>query len=176
MEMFSEISEKIGSFIAEQHMFFVASAGREGHINLSPKGLDTFRVIDPNQVAYLDYVGSGNETAAHLLDDGRITIMFCAFDGPANIVRLFGRGEAIREGHADFDTLRDLLPKRDRLRQIMRIKVSEIQTSCGYGVPLMQFENHRETLDKWTSSRTDEEYAAYQLENNTTSLDGLPTR
>lgn len=176
MEMFSEITEKIGSFIAEQHMFFVATASREGHINLSPKGLDTFRVIDPHQVAYLDYVGSGNETAAHLLEDGRITILFCAFDGAANIVRLFGRGEAIREGHPDFETLRDQFAPRDRLRQIMRITISDAQTSCGYGVPLMQFENHRETLDKWTNSRTNEEYAAYQVENNTTSIDGLPTR
>jgi hypothetical protein len=110
------------------------------------------------------------------LDDGRITIMFCAFDGPANIARLFGRGEALRPGHPDFDALRAQFGPQERLRQIMRIKVSEAQTSCGYGVPLMTYDSDRQTLDKWTASQTDEEYADYQRKNNTISLDGLPSQ
>jgi len=176
MELFPEITAEIAKFIDAQQMFFVATAPKDGRVNLSPKGLDTFRVIDANTVAYLDYVGSGNETAAHLLDNGRITIMFCAFNGAANIARLFGLGEAIRPGHPDFDALRAKFGPQQRLRQIMRINVSEAQTSCGYGVPLMTYDRDRQTLDKWTASKTDEEYADYQRENNTVSLDGLPSQ
>jgi hypothetical protein len=178
MEVFPEITPKIADFIAAQHMFFVATAAPapDGHINLSPKGLDTFRVLDAHSVAYLDYVGSGNETAAHLLADGRITIMFCAFDGAANIARLFGRGEAIQPDHPDFAELRAQFGPQKRLRQIMRITVDEAQTSCGYGVPYMTYDRERTTLDKWTEGQTDAEYAAYQVKNNTLSKDGLPTK
>ena len=173
MEAFTEITDKIAQFIDDQQMFFVATAPRKGHINLSPKGLDTFRRIDAHTVAYLDYVGSGNETAAHLLADGRITIMFCAFGGPANIVRLYGKGEAIQPGNEEFERLKALFPDHKRLRQIMLIKVSRVQTSCGYGIPLMSYDKDRETLDKWTANQTDDEYAAYQQDKNLTSIDGL---
>ncbi|TDI62366.1 MAG: pyridoxamine 5'-phosphate oxidase family protein [Alphaproteobacteria bacterium] len=175
MDVFSEITDKIAQFIDGQQMFFVATAAGDGHINLSPKGLDTFRRIDAHTVAYLDYVGSGNETAAHLLADGRITIMFCGFDGPANIVRLYGTGEAIQPGDAEFAPLKALFPDNERLRQIMRIKVTRVQASCGYGVPLMTYDKDRETLVKWTARKSDEEYAAYQQDKNLTSIDGLPT-
>jgi hypothetical protein len=175
MEAFPEITDKIAAFIDAQHVFFVATAPSDGHINLSPKGLNTFRRIDANTVAYLDYVGSGNETAAHLLEDGRITVMFCAYDGPANTVRLYGTGQAIQPGDPDFDDLKALFPDHERLRQIMLIKVARVQTSCGYGVPLMTYNADRETLDKWTAGRSPDEYAAYQQDKNLTSIDGLPT-
>ena len=175
MEIYEEITEKISQFIAEQHVFFVATAAAETQINLSPKGLDTFRIIDRHTIAYLDYVGSGNETAAHLLADGRITVMFCAFQGAANIVRLYGTGEPVLPGDEGFDDLLALFPPQEKLRQIMRIRVDEAQTSCGYGVPLMTYDRDRETLVKWTAGKSDDEYADYQRQNNLTSKQGLPT-
>jgi hypothetical protein len=171
-----EIDERLRAFIAEQPVFFVATAGPKGRVNLSPKGLDgTFAVLAPRRVAFLNLTGSGNETAAHLRLDDRITLMFCAFSGPPNILRLYGRGRAIGVGQPGFDELAQSFANLPGQRQIVDIDVDEIITSCGYGVPLMDFAGQRETLVKWAENKGDEGIRAYWREKNALSFDGLPT-
>jgi len=171
-----EIDSELAAWIAAQPLFFNATAplAADGHINLSPRGLNTFRVLGPHEVAYLDLTGSGNESAAHLAENGRITLMFCAFAGPPRILRLYGRGEVLLPGTADFV---DLLPHfPDNLppaRQIVRVAVERVQTSCGYGVPLMAFSGQREELVRWAEKKGAEGLRAYQRENNRLSIDGL---
>ncbi|HVN27189.1 MAG TPA: pyridoxamine 5'-phosphate oxidase family protein [Candidatus Binataceae bacterium] len=175
-KFFDEITPEIKSFIENQKIFFVATAPREGHINLSPKGMDTFRVLDSHRAIYLDLTGSGNETAAHLLDNGRITIMFCSFDKAAMIVRLYGTGRAIHPGDPEWDNYLAKFPSEPGVRQIMEISVARTMNSCGYAVPRMSEEGieERETLRKyWEKDRADPE--KYQLKHNTHSIDGLPT-
>lgn len=174
-DFFPEITEKIKQFISEQAMFFVATAPNNGRINLSPKGLSTFRVLGPNLVGYLDLVGSGNETAAHLLDDGRITFMFCSFTRNALILRLYGRGRSARPGDAEFNQYISAFPKIRSARQIILADIDTAQTSCGYGVPEMELTSDRATLEKWADAKSDEELEVYKREKNTTSIDGLPT-
>lgn len=176
-KFYESISEKLQEFIAAQHMFFVASAplSAEGHVNLSPKGQDCFRVLSPNRVAYLDLTGSGNETSAHLHENRRLTIMFCAFDGPPNIVRLFGTGRVVLPGDAEWAELKALYPQIPGARQIVVSDVHKVQTSCGFAVPLMDFIAERDTLTKWAENRGEDGLQAYWCEKNTTSQDGLPT-
>jgi hypothetical protein len=170
------ISEELGEFIASQHVFFVATApsGDGGHVNLSPKGLDTFTVIDPTTVAYLDLTGSGVETIAHLRDNGRITIMFCAFDGKPLIVRLYGRGEVLPTGDPEADALLSLFGSYPGARSVIRVRLDRVSTSCGYGVPLLQYEGARDQLRKWAERRGADGLAEYRAEKNATSIDGLP--
>lgn len=163
--------------ITAQHMFFLASAplSNQGHVNLSPRGLDAIRVIDPNQVAILDLTGSGNETAAHLLENGRITVMMCAFEGEPDILRLFGEGEVILPGDEDWTELRGLFAEDvPGVRQIFRVLVTRVQTSCGYGVPLMDFVAPRTRLLDWATEKGNEAVVQYQQEKNSVSIDGLP--
>ena len=176
-KFFESISDKLQEFIAAQHIFFVASAplNAEGHVNLSPKGQDCFRVLSPNRVAYMDLTGSGNETSAHLHENGRLTIMFCAFEGPPNIVRLFGTGRVVLPGELEWDDLKALYPAIPGVRQIVVSDVHKVQTSCGFAVPFMDFVDERDTLTKWAENRGDDGLQAYWCEKNTTSLDGLPT-
>jgi predicted pyridoxine 5'-phosphate oxidase superfamily flavin-nucleotide-binding protein len=167
------------AFIEKQHVFFVATApsGSDGHVNLSPKGLDTFRVLDERTVAYLDFVGSGAETIAHLGDNGRIVLMFCAFDGPPNIVRLHGRGETIERPDARFGLLRMNFPASngvDAARAIIVVRVSRASHSCGYGVPLYAYEGERPQLEAWSERKGPDGIDRYQREKNAVSLDGLP--
>ncbi|WP_321397600.1 pyridoxamine 5'-phosphate oxidase family protein [Emcibacter sp.] len=169
------IEDKIVRFIAEQPMFFVATAPREGRISLSPKGMDSFRVLTPNQVAWMDFVGSGNETAAHLLDDGRITIMFNSFSSVPMILRLYGHGRSVKPGEADFDGLMSHFPARKGVRQIFVADIDSVQTSCGYGVPVMELKGERETLRDWCDRKSEQEIRDYQQEKNLKSIDGLPT-
>jgi len=173
---FDQVTPEIRSFIEGQKMFFVATAPREGHINLSPKGMDTFRVLDAHRAIYLDLTGSGNETAAHLLDNGRITIMFCSFEKSAMIVRLYGRGRVIHPRDPEWKNYLAQFPPTPGVRQIMEISVERAMNSCGYAVPRM-LENgleERETLRKyWLKDGADPE--AYQRKHNTRSIDGLPT-
>lgn len=176
-KFYESISEKLQEFIAAQHMFFVASAplSAEGHVNLSPKGQDCFRVLSPNRVAYLDLTGSGNETSAHLHENGRLTIMFCAFDGPPNVVRLFGTGHVVLPGDADWEELKALYPDIPGARQIITADIHKVQTSCGFAVPLMDFVADRDTLTKWAENRGEDGLHAYWCEKNVKSQDGLPT-
>ena len=157
-KLFDSITPQLEAWIKQQHLFFVASAplSADGHINCSPKGLDSFRIIDEHTVAYQDLYGSGVETIAHLNENKRIVIMFCAFDGPPKIVRLHGTGEAIFETHTDFESLRQQFPARRAIRSIIRITLGRISDSCGYGVPLMDYKSDRDVLDKWQAAKTDE--------------------
>jgi len=171
-----EISGQMAAWIARQPLFFNATAplSPNGHVNVSPRGLDTFRVLGPKRVAYLDLTGSGNETAAHINENGRITIMFCAFEGDPLILRLYGEGEIILPGDEEWDDLRSLFPGEvPGVRQIFRVLVTRVQTSCGYGVPLMDFVAQRERLLDWATDKGDEGVHQYQKEKNSRSIDGL---
>jgi hypothetical protein len=162
-------------WVGQQHLFFVATApSTDGRVNVSPKGLDSFRVVSPTTVAYLDLTGSGAETIAHARDNGRITFMFCAFDGPPRIVRLFGTATAHPTGTEEFNALVGRFPERRGVRSIIVAEIDRVQDSCGYGVPRMEFQQDRTRLDSWVENRTDDEIAAYWDEKNSTSIDGLP--
>jgi hypothetical protein len=170
------IDDKLAEFIRQQPMFFVATAPRsaEGHLNLSPKGLDSFRILDERTVAYLDLVGSGIETVAHLKENGRIVVMFCALAGPPKIVRLHGRGEVIEPHQEEFATLRPLFPNHGGVRSIIRIHCDRIAHSCGYGVPQYEFRGQRTQLLDWAEGKGPEALEQYQREKNARSVDGLP--
>lgn len=163
-------------WIARQKVFFVATAplSGSGHINCSPRGGDFLRVLDEHTVAWLDLTGSGAETIAHLKENGRIVIMFCAFSGPPKVLRLHGRGEALPAGTSEFSRLRPLFPEAYGDRAIIRVNVERISDSCGYGVPLLDFRAERDNLDRWTRAKDPEELAQYQADRNATSIDGLP--
>lgn len=169
---YDHVTDEQAAFIARQHMFFVATAHQTGRVNCSPKGMDTFRVLGPNLVAYLDLAGSGIETAAHLEHDGRITIMLCSFDQKPNILRIYGRGRAVRPGEADWDALMAHFDPIRGQRQIIEIAVESTQDSCGYAVPRYQFMETRETLVRKRETETDEAIAA-KIAANSRSIDGL---
>jgi predicted pyridoxine 5'-phosphate oxidase superfamily flavin-nucleotide-binding protein len=174
--MLDAITPEISAFITDQHLFFVATAasGPEGRVNLSPKGLDTFAVIDDHTVAWLDVTGSGIETVAHLRDNGRITLMFCAFEGKPNIVRIYGRAEAIPVDDPEAESMLARFPPRVGARTVVRVAVEQVSTSCGYAVPFMTFAGERPTLDEWADRRGADGITTYQAEKNATSIDGLP--
>jgi hypothetical protein len=169
------ITAELKAFIEAQPVFFVATAplSGEGHVNLSPKGLDSLRVLSPTRVAYLDLTGSGNETAAHLQENGRITLMFCAFTGSPRILRLYGTGEVVLPESPGWSELAGLFPEYPGVRQIIVAEVSRVQTSCGYAVPLMDFARQRDTLLRWAEAKG-ETLPMYRQEKNATSIDGLP--
>lgn len=169
------IDERTRSWIERQHMFFVSTAPSVGgHVNVSPKGLDSFSVLSETRVAYLDLTGSGAETIAHVRDNGRITFMFCAFDGPPNIVRLYGKGAVHLPGSGGFEELRDHFEQRRAVRSIITADLERVQDSCGFSVPKMAFVEDRTRLNTWVANRTDEDIAAYWVEMNSVSIDGLP--
>lgn len=163
------------AFIARQPVFFTATAAAEGRINLSPKGYDVFRVLGPNRVAWLDLGGSGNETHAHLAADGRITLMFCAFDNPALILRIYGQGRPVLPEDEGFVELAALFPRLPGVRQVFDIAVASVQTSCGWGVPRMTLEKERHTLVKYHAQQ-DPAARLAKLAGRTQSIDGLPVR
>ncbi len=171
------ITTELQAFIAAQAVFFVASAplSDSGHINLSPKGLDTLRVLSPTRLAYLDLTGSGNETAAHLRENGRITFMFCAFEGTPRILRLFGRGRSVRPGDSEWAELSARFPPLPGARQVIVADISRVQTSCGFGVPLMRLEGTRQALLEWAEKKGPDGLAEYRLKKNSRSIDGLPS-
>jgi Pyridoxamine 5'-phosphate oxidase len=174
-KFYSELDDSLRHFITEQNIFFTATAPTQGRINLSPKGIDTFRCIDSNTVAYLDLTGSGNETSAHLSENGRITIMFCSFSEKPLILRLYGTGTVIHPYHPDWETCHawfDALPGE---RQIIVVQVESVQTSCGFGVPLYEFQHHRAQLTDWADKKGEAGIQAYWQEKNQVSIDGLPT-
>jgi len=175
-DLHPDITDRLRDFIAKQPVFFVASAplSAEGHVNLSPKGLDTFRVLVPNRVGYLDMTGSGNETAAHTAENGRITIMFCAFEGPPKILRLFGRGRAVLPGTSEWDEFIPRFEVLQGVRQIIVADIHRVATSCGYGVPLLGEAHDRDQMTKWAASKGEQGLAEYRRQKNTVSIDGLP--
>lgn len=172
---YKAITPELTQFIAAQKVFFVATAPTTGRINLSPKGMDTFRVLSQQRVIYLDITGSGNETAAHLVDNGRITILFCSFDKTARIARLYGHGRPIHRNDANWHEYLTMFPSEPGVRQIMEIDIESAMTSCGYGVPWMENLNERDTLRKYWEKRDEQTLTAYQQKENERSIDGLPT-
>jgi hypothetical protein len=163
-------------FIAAQKIYFVASAPATGRVNLSPKGIDTFRVLSATRVGYLDVTGSGNETAAHLLENGRLTLMMCSFDAAPLIFRIYGRGRSVQPSDADWTQLRPLfgttLPGE---RQLIDVEIESIQTSCGFGVPFFTYTGERETLINYAEKKGPDGMAAYRAQHNRQSIDGRPT-
>ncbi|MES2694978.1 MAG: pyridoxamine 5'-phosphate oxidase family protein [Verrucomicrobiota bacterium] len=175
-KFFTELSAAHREFIAAQKMYFTASAPHSGRVNLSPKGLDTFRVLSSSRVGYLDATGSGSETSAHLAENGRLTLMFCAFEGAPLILRLYCRGRAVRPRDAEWTQLRPLFgPPLPGERQLIIGEVESVQTSCGFAVPLYEFQADRPTLIDWAERKGPEGVAAYRAEKNRRSIDGLPT-
>lgn len=170
------IDDVARNFIEAQHVFFVASAPLDagGHVNLSPKGLDTFRILGPTTIAYVDFNGSGVETIAHLKENGRIVLMFCAFQGPPNIFRLYGHGRVVEPHDAEFASLAESFPAHENVRSIIVVELTRVTDSCGYGVPLFKYEGEREQLQAWARNRGPERLKAYRKEKNRHSIDGLP--
>ena len=171
----TQIDEAAREFIARQKIFFVASAplSADGHVNLSPKGLDTFRILGPTTVAYLDFNGSGVETIAHLKENGRIVLMFCAFQGPPDIWRLYGCGRVIEAHEAEFAGFAAHFGDCENARSAIVVEIDRVQDSCGYGVPLFRYEGERTQLQAWARKRGAEGLKEYRAEKNRKSIDGL---
>ncbi|MGF1482535.1 MAG: pyridoxamine 5'-phosphate oxidase family protein [Cyanophyceae cyanobacterium] len=174
-KFYPQLPPKLQTFIQKQKVFFTATAPVLGRINLSPKGIDTFCCIDVNTVAYLDLTGSGNETAAHLHENGRMTIMFCSFDEEPLILRLYGQGEVISKDSTRWHQLHSLFSSIPGERQIILLHVESVQTSCGFGVPLYEFKEERQTLVDWAEKKGELGIKKYQQQKNLRSIDGLPT-
>jgi hypothetical protein len=174
-KQFSEISDRLRRFIEDQQMFFVGTAARDGRVNVSPKGLDSLKILSPTRVVWLNGTGSGNETAAHLLDVPRMTIMFCSFVREPMILRLYGTARAVHPGDAEWNELAALFPPLLGARNIFDLDIDLVQTSCGYGVPLFAYEGERTSMDNWAQSKGEEGLVAYRREENQVSIDGLPT-
>lgn len=172
----AHIDESLAKLLQEQRVFFVATAplDREANLNLSPKGLDCFRILGPNTVAYLDVIGSGVETIAHLKENGRVVLMFCAFEGPPKIVRLHGRGRVIEAKTDEFASLSGQFPAYESARAIIVVDVTRVSTSCGYGVPLLRYEGERTQHFSWAARKGAEGLEIYKQEKNRRSIDGLP--
>ncbi|HET8661599.1 MAG TPA: pyridoxamine 5'-phosphate oxidase family protein [Micromonosporaceae bacterium] len=180
-KVYEAVDGRLRALILAQPVFFVATApsGSGGHVNLSPKGVaGSFAVLGPRRVAYLDYTGSGAETIAHLRDNGRIVLMFCAFEGPPAVVRLHGRGTAVRPEDPGFAALRAAFPASAAddhgLRSVIAVDVERVSDSCGYGVPLMSYTGDRTLLAQWSGHKTDEQLVEYRASRNAVSIDGLP--
>lgn len=170
------LDDRLMAFINAQRMFFTGSAPREGRVNVSPKGLDCFRVLSSTRVGYLDLTGSGNETAAHLLENDRLTFMFCAFEGPPLILRLYAHGRSVQPHHAEWSELRTYFgPPMPGERQLIIGEIESVQTSCGYGVPLYAIKEDRKQLHAWAERKGPEGVAQYREEKNRVSIDGAPT-
>jgi len=172
---YPEINEKHQTFIKQQMMYFVATAPNGGRINLSPKGIDSLQVMNENRVVWLNLTGSGNETAAHLLEDDRMTVMFCAFEGDPKILRLYGHARAIHQRDSEWEELLALFPETNGARQLIDMQVGLVHTSCGFGVPLYDFAGQREELTRWIEKKGPEGIADYWQDRNAESLDGKPT-
>jgi hypothetical protein len=169
------LEDKHRDFIAAQKIFFTASGTATSRLNLSPKGMDSLRVLSPGRVAYLDLTGSGNETAAHLRHDGRLTLMWTSFDADPLILRLYGRGRAVQRQDADWAELRTHFPALPGERQLIVLDIDSVQTSCGYAVPLYTYRGERETLARWAEKKGPVGLLDYWREKNQVSIDGLPT-
>ena len=171
-----QIDDELAQWLQAQPVFFVATAplSASGHINCSPKGGDCFRVLGAREAAYLDYTGSGAETIAHVQENSRIVLMFCAFQGKPNIVRLHGVGKVLKAGTPEYDALAAQFPENPGTRALIHVQVSRVSSSCGFAVPLMAFEKERDTLDRWAVSKGPEGLDEYHRQKNAQSIDGLP--
>ena len=172
---YESIEQKQQEFIEQQQMFFVATAARTGRVNVSPKGLDSLRVLGPNRVVWVNGTGSTNETAAHLLDFPRMTLMFCAFEGQPMILRVYGTARTLHEGDEDWDSLHGLFPDFRGARNIFDLTVDSVITSCGFGVPLFEFDDQRDLMVSWAEKRGPEGLRTYRETKNQVSIDGFPT-
>lgn len=175
MEQFETLEKEHIDFIEAQKMFFVATAGAEGRINLSPKGLDSLRVLSADRIVWLNLTGSGNETAAHIQENGRMTLMLNAFDGPANILRIYGQARAVHQRDEAWQELGGLFPFYEGARQIFDLSISLVQTSCGYAVPEYEFKKDRDILTKWSKAKGISGIQDYWREKNTKTIDGVDT-
>ena len=174
-EQFDALEVKHRAFIEAQHLYFVGTAGVEGYINVSPKGMDSFRIIDESSVAWLNLTGSGNETAAHVLENGRMTVMFCSFDKQPLIMRLYGQAQAFHPRDQRWGELIELFPANTGARQVLVLDVEMVQTSCGYAVPYYEFKGERPTLSKWADNHGESGVKDYWAEKNTKSLNDKDT-
>ena len=170
------ITPELKTFIERQKVFFVGTAASEGRVNVSPKGTDSFRVLGKNKIIWLNLTGSGNETAAHLVKQNRMTIMFCAFEGKPLILRLYGHAKIFHNRDSEFHQYAALFPSNAGARQIIEMAVDLVQTSCGFAVPFMDFKEERKTLDSWAKKQGQEKIEAYWKERNAKSIDGFDTR
>jgi Pyridoxamine 5'-phosphate oxidase len=174
-KQYPNISETLQEFIEEQKIYFVATAARDGRVNVSPKGMDSFRILDKNKVAWLNLTGSGNETAAHLLDTNRVTIMFCDFNDRPMILRLYGSANVFHPRDPQWSEKRALFPEMVGSRQVFEMSVDLVQTSCGFGVPLFEYQADRDNLTTWAVNKGEEGVENYWKEKNQLSMDGKPT-
>ena len=174
-KFYTEIPDNIAEFIKKQPIFFVGTAATEGTVNVSPKGMDTFRILDKNRVLWLNLTGSGNETAAHLLQNNRMTIMFCSFEGKPLILRLYGKAKIYHSKNKEWQEYIDLFPKIAGTRQLIEIHIDRIQTSCGYAVPFMEHQGEREQLKNWAEKQGEERLEKYRKDKNSKSIDNFET-
>jgi hypothetical protein len=172
---YTQLSHELQDFIEQQKIFFVGTAAADGRINISPKGMDTLRVLTPNRVVWLNLTGSGNETAAHLAEDDRITLMFCAFESNPVILRLYGHGKAFHPRDAEWKGLMELFPPIPGARQVVDVSIDLVQTSCGMGVPFFDFKTQRDQLNRWAERKGSAGIQEYWGQKNQVSLDGKPT-
>ena len=175
-KVYDQLDDRLIEFIRRQKLFFVATAplSAQGSVNVSPKGYDSLAILDPRTVAYVDLGGSGIETHAHIRENGRITLMFCAFAGPANILRIYGQGETTSFGEPGFAEKMALFPTFQRARGVVTVRIRDIADSCGWGVPFFEFKGERDQLMRWIEARPVDEWTARRLESNAQSIDGLP--
>lgn len=174
-KFYEQLTPELTEFIGRQKIFFVATAPQAGRVNVSPKGMDSLRVLAPKQVAYLDLSGSGAETAAHIRENGRLTLMCCAFEGEPLILRLYGQGEIVRPELPAWAGLKPLFPDFPGVRQIILLHVDSVQTSCGAGVPLFDYAGERSQLLEWAQKKGEAGMREYRRQKNRLSIDGLPT-
>jgi len=174
-EQMSRLDETLIEFIKNQHLFFVGTAGKDGRVNISPKGMDSLRVIDSEKIVWLNYTGSGNETAAHVLECQRMTLLFCAFEGKPNILRIYGKAIAIHPRDEEWEAILSLFPKVPGARQIFSLAIESVATSCGYSVPLYEHVGERYVLVQWAEKKGKDGVKKYWQDKNQTSIDGKPT-
>lgn len=174
-EKFEQLAAKHVKFIERQHLYFVGSAGADGFVNVSPKGMDSLRILNSNRLIWLNLTGSGNETAAHVLENGRMTVMFCSFEKQPLILRVYGSARVIHPKNSEWGELISHFPDYTGARQIFDLKIGLVQTSCGFAVPYYEFTGERDTLVKWADNRTRSGVEEYWLESNTLSLNGKDT-
>ncbi len=174
-EHMSQLDATLKAFIADQHLFFVGTAGKDGRVNISPKGMDSLRVIDSKKIVWLNYTGSGNETAAHVLECQRMTLMFCAYKGKPNILRIYGKATAIHPRDEEWEATLSLFPKVPGARQIFSLTIESVATSCGFSVPLYEHVGERDVLEQWAKKKGEDGVKKYWQDKNQTSIDGKPT-
>jgi hypothetical protein len=174
-KFYSALTQPLVQFVQKQSVFFVATAPQDGRVNLSPKGMNTFRCLSDREVAYLDLTGSGNETSAHLEENGRLTLMFCSFSAEPLILRLYGQGKVVRPRSPEWSQYISHFEQIPGTRQIISMQIEQVQTSCGFAVPMMEFQSDRPVLQDWALKKGEAGVRQYWQDNNQVSIDGLPT-